>query len=99
MIKVEVRENHHIDVFMAEAMGLERLEEYVLWLDNPKTLSQLRLKKGPDPRLDENAPSRRLFHQESPATERYTVLVINIDPAGPEGLGGIAKHSPPVEPL
>ena len=71
----------------------------------PKPLAQLWLKEGADACLAEDQapaltpPAPPLLNQQAAAGEGDAVLLVWLNPARPERLGGVPKHRAPVEAL
>ena len=76
----------------------QAVEQYVAVFNHPVAGFQVGRKKGANAGFDQNVAALFL-HQHGPAAQRDPILVIGFDPAGPEGLGGIAEHGAAIQAL
>src|SRR5690606_40258969 len=67
-------------------------------LDHAVALFHLRLEEATYAGPDEDVAVLPL-HQQRPAAEGDAVLLVGVDPAGPQGLGGVAEHGAAVQSL
>jgi len=95
VVEVQMRQDNDVNIFMAQTEPSERRQKHVIFLDDPKTIAQLRWKEHPDPRFEENS-SFIFFDEQSATGQRDSVALIWLNPARPKGFRGISKHRPTV---
>src|SRR3989338_9936694 len=99
MVKMQMRQDHHIDVHLCYAQLFQIFEEKMpSWRLNAVAFGQLGRKTGTDTGFTEDLVVVR-FDQHRATGQLDTIVAIRQEPALPKRFGGIAKHSPPIESL
>jgi len=99
MIEVQVRQHHHVHVFVLEAGGMQRFEQHVAIFDDPVALAQLRFEERADAGLEQHRLAVERGREQCAARERDAVLRIRRGPARPQGARRVAEHRATIELL